>query len=418
MVELKPLKLKVNGKSQIALPENLHQELRCDQIGSEIEAEFNQDGLLLKYSINHLSKIYIEPTNTCNLTCRTCMRNVWNEPSGFMNSMTFEKILRGIKEFKHTPSIFLGGFGEPLAHPDIIPMIKAGKQLGCEVEMITNGTALTREISKRLIDAGLDRLWVSLDGARPESYMDIRLGASLPYVIEQLQILRTICTRVNKPKPEIGIAFVAMRRNIAELPALLRLAVELGASRFSMSNVLAHTPELREEILYERSIFDGVFQSSCYRLQVDLPRMDINDLTRDPLVEMLRGAYRFTLGGDGLGGTINRCPFIHKRSISIRWDGKISPCLPLLHSYVSFLEDRERRSNAFFCGDLVKKSLKKIWQDKEYTQLRKRLRDFDFSPCVFCNSCEMAGENREDCFGNSDPTCGGCLWAQGLIQCP
>jgi len=26
--------------------------------------------------------------------------------------------------------------------------------------------------------------------------------------------------------------------------------------------------------------------------------------------------------------------------------------------------------------------------------------------------------NLEDCFGNSAPTCGGCLWAQGLIQCP
>ncbi len=35
-----------------------------------------------------------------------------------------------------------------------------------------------------------------------------------------------------------------------------------------------------------------------------------------------------------------------------------------------------------------------------------------------CNSCEMAIENVEDCFGNVHPTCGGCLWAQGLIRCP
>jgi hypothetical protein len=50
--------------------------------------------------------------------------------------------------------------------------------------------------------------------------------------------------------------------------------------------------------------------------------------------------------------------------------------------------------------------------------LRQRLEAFDFSTCTACNSCEMAGGNQEDCFGNSLPACGGCLWAQGFIQCP
>jgi hypothetical protein len=30
----------------------------------------------------------------------------------------------------------------------------------------------------------------------------------------------------------------------------------------------------------------------------------------------------------------------------------------------------------------------------------------------------MADENLEDCFGSPTPACGGCLWAQGFIQCP
>ena len=120
------------------------------------------------------------------------MRNVWDETPGFMSDEIFQKVLSGIKGIKPLPSIFFGGFGEPLAHPEIIPMIAQAKKLGSEVELITNGTALTLEISTQLVNAGLDRIWFSLDGARPESYMDIRLGASLPYVIEQINILRSI----------------------------------------------------------------------------------------------------------------------------------------------------------------------------------------------------------------------------------
>ena len=45
-----------------------------------------------------------------------------------------------------------------------------------------------------------------------------------------------------------------MKRNIADLPEVIRLGQQLGADRYSVSNVLAHTPEMREQVLYARSI--------------------------------------------------------------------------------------------------------------------------------------------------------------------
>jgi MoaA/NifB/PqqE/SkfB family radical SAM enzyme len=104
--------------------------------------------------------------------------------------------------------------------------------------------------------------------------------------------------------------------------------------------------------------------------------------------------------------------------MSIRQDGKVSPCLPLLYTHTYFLDDRERTSKEYFVGDIHENDLLSIWNSTCYLELRKRLQGFDFSPCVFCNSCEMANENIEDCFGNIQPTCGGCLWAQGYIRCP
>jgi hypothetical protein len=44
---------------------------------------------------------------------------------------------------------------------------------------------------------------------------------------------------------------------------------------------------------------------------------------------------------------------------------------------------------------------------------------FDFSPCQVCGVCNYAETNAEDCGGNLHPAaCGGCLWGQGVIQCP
>jgi hypothetical protein len=66
----------------------------------------------------------------------------------------------------------------------------------------------------------------------------------------------------------------------------------------------------------------------------------------------------------------------------------------------------------------MERSLAKLWYTPEHVAFRERVQVFDFSPCTICGGCDLADNNEEDCFGNVFPTCGGCLWAQGVIQCP
>ena len=154
------------------------------------------------------------------------------------------------------------------------------------------------------------------------------------------------------------------------------------------------------------------------RPTVHMPLMDIEPQTMKALTDVLKDMNRMELTGSLLNQNTDQCPFVERGSLSIRWDGKVSPCLPLLYTHKHFLDDRERTSREYFVGDVHERDLSQIWNDYQYRDLRKRLQDFDFSPCAFCNSCEMANENMEDCFGNVQPTCGGCLWARGLIRCP
>jgi MoaA/NifB/PqqE/SkfB family radical SAM enzyme len=284
--------------------------------------------------------------------------------------------------------------------------------------LITNGILLTKNFCEQLVEIGLDVLWISLDGVTPESYADVRLGASLPTVLNNLDSLLQIRARAYRMKPQVGIACVAMKRNIHELPELIRICGEKGIDLFSISNVLAYTPELREEVIYERTLIDGAYQSNnkAAATNFQYPNGSIHAL--DAYRQALQSNFRFHLAGNQGDQTINRCPFVSKGSTSIRWDGEISPCLPLLHTYDSYLGKRLRHSHAHSFGNISDRSLAELWNSPDYVALRKRLQAFDFSPCTFCNSCEMADENQEDCFGNAAPACGGCLWAQGLIQCP
>ncbi len=411
---------RVNEHGELVLPHQLATKLGLSA-GDEIRVDPNGVGLFVHPSVHTLKRVYVEVTNRCNLNCSTCMRNVWDVEYGYISLETFERILSSFENSPQKPELFLGGYGEPLSHPHILELIEQAKKFGHTVSLITNGILLSEQISRSLIDLNLDMLWVSLDGASAECYADVRLGDSLPVVLENLKSLRALKYQNFwisswSGHPKLGLAFVAMQRNIHDLGEVIRLGTRLGAVEFSITNVLAHNDELFKENLYMHSL--DMVPGQDIRPTVHMPLMDIQPGTLKALGDVLKDLNQIDFTGSLLNQNVDRCPFVERGSLSVRWDGKVSPCLPLLYTHKHYLGDRERTSREYFVGDVYGRDLLQIWSDQGYHSLRKRLQDFDFSPCTFCNSCEMAVENIEDCFGNVHPTCGGCLWAQGLIRCP
>jgi MoaA/NifB/PqqE/SkfB family radical SAM enzyme len=320
----------VNEHNEVVLPPHFAKELGI-RAGDEIRVEKHGQGLNLHPSINALKRAYIEVTNKCNLNCSTCMRNVWDVKYGHMSEETFERILAGLGEFPDKPELFFGGYGEPLSHPNILDMIEDAKRLGHRVSLITNGILLTEAVTRKLVELNLDMLWVSLDGASPECYTDVRLGDALPLVIENLTRLRTqkyqrfgVSNWAGRPK--LGIAFVAMRRNIQDLGAVIRLGTRLGAVEFSISNVLAHNTELLEENLYMRSL--DMVAGQEIRPTVRMPLMDIQPQTLKALGDVLKDMNRLELTGSPLNRDTDQCPFVERGSLAIRWMEKSAHACP------------------------------------------------------------------------------------------
>jgi MoaA/NifB/PqqE/SkfB family radical SAM enzyme len=399
--------------------------------GARVYVNELANGLYLLRPATQLAKLYIEPTNLCNLNCRTCVRNVWNEPLGMMSDAVFDRVIEGLRTFTPPPKVFFGGLGEPLLHPKISEMVARAKALGASVELITNGTLLTPDLLDELVSIGIDVLWVSIDGAKPESYADVRLGAALPKVLENLGHFRKTQSRhaslfSGLPQAQLGIVFVAMKRNIADLPAVCELAWQLGAQRFMVTNVLPYTVELSDEVLYHCKLGEicVLDPEVAYRKRpfmsphIYLPRIDASEITRNPVRSMISRNVDITWADSIFRGTQNRCPFVESGAGAIRWDGNLSPCLPLLHNYVIYLGRWERFLHSWTIGSVLERDLADLWHDEEHIAFRERVQTFDFSPCPICGGCNMLDSNQEDCFSNSFPTCGGCLWAQGVIQCP
>ena len=370
-----------------------------------------------------LNRIYLEVTNCCNLECRICIRNTWAVLPGRLSIKLYGKILEDIQQLNPIPEIFFGGYGEPLIHPDIIKMIQDARKIGAKTTLITNGTLLSAETSKALISAGLNRLWVSLDGAHSESYHHINQGENQPNILRNLKRFQEI-NKSTESTPqgfgdtELGIVIVVLKKNAANLQDMVEQGIKLGANSFFFTYLEAYSGEMAKEALYPVGISRPQTGRALKKSEFPTPESALNDTLADIKRKSLENGNEIKLAGSFVDQDPPVCSFVDQRAVVVRWDGEVSPCLPLLYSHISILGSWKREVKSFSLGNIESSSILNIWHSPGYVELRDRLLDNRFSPCINCQDCWLSEDNLLDCMGYEHPTCGGCLWSSGLIQCP
>lgn len=319
-----------------------------------------------------------------------------------MSTGTFARLLHAIQELSRPPEIFFGGYGEPLSHPHIVDMIRDIKQLGSQAGMVSNGTLLTPSLSLGLIQSGLDKLWISMDNIHQES--NLTNQGTDPDQDARANLERFLDLRQDQQLgPEVGLVFVLTTSNSSQLQDFLDQGKELGLRSFFITNLEAFSEELAGETPYK---IDHLRHSNSWQATQTQLINHILDLDDSICVE------------GNLVNPTNRCPFAENGEIALRWDGEVSPCLPLLYDHTSFVGSWKHQVDSFSIGNIHSNSIQGIWNDHNFTVLRERLLDESFSPCLSCRDCWLSDDNRLDCMGYEHPTCGGCLWSQGLISCP
>jgi tungsten cofactor oxidoreducase radical SAM maturase len=392
----------LDAEGRLPLPSELRRRLGLEA-GGELLVEETEASLVLHLLHPNVRKVYLEVTTRCNLHCRTCVRNIWAEPLEDMAPATFDRVVAQLHDLPLLREVVFGGYGEPFIHPRILDYLTAVKGLGLRVIVSTNGLLLDPERAETLVHLGVDVVSVSLDGVNPDTYADIRRGSDLLVVLHNIEVLNQVKSRLGSVFPRLEVEFVALKQNVAELPDLLKLAGRLGANRAIITHVLPHTLEMAADALYGR---EGT--------QQPLPVLcGWPVLSGDWLLWGTMELPRTNWGAE------RRCRFVTGDSLVIGWDGGVSPCYALSHSYPYYIFGRHKEVTRYTLGNVNQASLAEIWTTDEYVRFRAEVRRFHFPSCVTCDlrdTCDIAAAN-EGCWGWC-PSCADCLWAQDIIRCP
>ena len=377
---------------------------------------------------DRIEKLYVEITSRCNLRCRMCFRQTWvDEHFGDLEFSEFAQLLDD-PALKSAATVFFGGMGEPLVHPELSRMIRAAAAHGKRTELITNGTLLTAARAQELIDAGIGEIWVSIDELY-ENYVAIQVGSSFELILSNLEAFNELRRSTGTM---LGMTAVVMRDNIAHLDRIRDFAERYHADDLNLSHMIPNREEDVPNALWSmcdvaaiRELNDRgrpLFRFEPLNDRREIPMFRFSETHREELfgsdMEKMREAELFSWKGRPFLRRMNYCRFIEENNCFIRWDGDVSPCMGLLHSSDTFLGEGKRRVWHHSFGNIKQQSLSEIWDSTDYRRFRDRVRNYDFAPCLYCGGCPMLEENKEDCIGSPAPTCGACLWGQGFIVCP
>jgi len=173
----------------------------------------------LEKESNFPPHLEFELNYSCNLKCPMCTWAVEEAAEKKEDWFTFDDYKKIIDEAVSigTKSIRLCYINEPLIRQDIDQFIKYAVDAGIiDVLITTNGTLLTKSMSKKLIDAGLTKINVSLDAVTGETYDKIRVGGNFETTVKNIHNFLELRKELNKKLPKMRLTFVASKINFHE----------------------------------------------------------------------------------------------------------------------------------------------------------------------------------------------------------
>ncbi|MEE8320557.1 MAG: radical SAM/SPASM family putative metalloenzyme maturase [Gammaproteobacteria bacterium] len=421
-----------------------------------------------------LKKIFVEPTTRCNFECKFCVRQA--SGSGIeIGDLTLENFQALLPATPDLEAMVFAGIGEPLLHPQIDKLVYLAKQhlpKDAWVGIQTNGSLLDQTLAEKLIDAGLDRICVSMDTEKPETFQDIRPGGKVSDVINAFSVLNSAKSACGDTHLKLGIEFVLVKNNLMDLPGVLAWAVKNGAEFVLVTQMLPYDASSEADVLYSANMdisreFYDRWHAEAVKRDIDLKsiiklrwsfgttlkeqelvdfvsqmeeeaysrfmpfhfeKLVSEDTTILERVEQVFSDARQFAEETGLELSLpaifpaydRKCNFIEDGSAFVSWQGTVHPCYFLWHKYVCYVGGFKKNISLKTVGDLSEQNITEIWNNKTFAEFRNAVLKYDFSYCANCRigPCTMIeSETFEyDCHATEVP-CGHCPWCLDLLQC-
>jgi MoaA/NifB/PqqE/SkfB family radical SAM enzyme len=284
--------------------------------------------------------VWLEPTNACNLKCPMCLTSHRESPigRGFMDMDLFRKVAEEISAFALDCYLFLAG--ESLLHPQITEMVRFLKSRKLLVLMDSNGCLLTPELSRSLVDAGLDFLSFSFDGYEAATYEKIRVNASFDQTVNNIKSLLEYRKKKNRSRPFVRI----------------RCIQDGDAEKFSAEKKEAFMKN------FEGLPVDEFAVAAAGNWNNALPDISEYRIDKSPAVDPQDPRY-------------HPCAQLWT-AMTVRWNGSVGTCcMDLLGENI--------------VGNASEKTLLEIWNDAPLVGLRERHIRGDIRDIPVCSGCSF-----------------------------
>ena len=295
----------------------------------------------------------IEASLECTLDCVMCPWAALRPEKALMSMDTYRRIAL---DFDQVRSVDLTGGGEPLLNPDLPQMVGLASQAGCRVGFSTNGYHLDQILAAALLEAGVDWISFSIDAATAKTYQQIRRNSEFGQVLQNMQTFsRMAQARPGKP-PQIMLVFVIMQDNFHELPDMIAMARQVGASTLIAKNL--------DVILKEEDDQRRVFShEDTVPLQVVETLERTRQRARADHIELR--LYQLTPHEQPI------CEHDPLHSVFYTWEGRVAPCITLAYAAERYFHGRPVTAPTMVFGNIKQQSISDIWNSPPYQAFRR-----------------------------------------------
>lgn len=239
----------------------------------------------------------VEPTTACNLRCPECPSGLrsFTRPTGMLDPERLENLIGrsgGVADSLLYLNLYFQG--EPYLHPGMDDLVQTGRKAGVYVSTSTNAHHIAGDRALGLVDSGLDRLIISIDGADQAAYSSYRVGGQLEKVLDGTRAVMAAKRQRRSRTPHVVWQFLVVGTNEHQLHDLRQQAAAFGVDEFVVKTA-----------------------------QIDAPHDGHPLLTADPRLR------RYDRGADGAwtlrNPMLDRCWRMWQGAV-LTWDGRVVPC--------------------------------------------------------------------------------------------
>ncbi len=302
--------------------------------------------------------IEVEITTRCNKRCILCEHTYWQEEA---RDLSFEEFKGIVDQFPGLKWINMVGEGDDFLNKDFLKMVEYVKRKDVCVYLVDSFDLIDKNIARKLVELGVNGIYISFDAASKEVYEKIKVGCSFERVVGNIKNLIEVKRQLRSPIPELCFRYVFTALNVSEMPRFIEFVHSLGDKSLIEFVGLLKFNEVKH--LYLAKVPQGILDETLRE-------------ARELSVEIY-----FTHSDESEKQPMEYCSAWFEPYIIM--GGYVLPCCAVLQN-----NDRQTLRK-YALGNIFQASFKEIWYSQRYKDFRHTVSNAKVRVPILCKDCRV-----------------------------